>query len=73
MNNKQQTSAIKQETFKAQIRMRGNRGSGKKIFTRKKNSIKKLAIAISKVQEYVATDSEIKLAKAKVGKKSLKQ
>ena len=71
MKNKQQISAIKKETFKTQIRMRGKRESGKRRFTRKKNSMKKLVITISKVEKHVVVDSEIKLAKAKTVKEKL--
>ena len=51
--------------------IRGKRGSGKRTFTKKKNSIKKLAIAASKIEEYIITNPVIRLAKVKVGKEKL--
>ena len=48
--------------------MRGKRGSWKKRFTRKKNSIKKLTIAISKVEKYEVADPITTLAEVKIGK-----
>ena len=45
--------------------MIGKRGSRKIIFTRKKNSMKKLAIVASKVEKYVVINLTIRLAEAK--------
>ena len=45
--------------------MKGKRGLEKRTCTRKKNSIKKLAIAASKVEEHVVSNSAFRLAKAK--------
>jgi len=41
------------------------------MFTRKENSMKKLAITVSKVEKHVAVDSAITLAEVKVGKGKL--
>ena len=54
-----------------QLRIKGKRGSGKRIFTRKKNSMKKLAIAASKAEEYVVSNPAFRLAEVKEGKKKL--
>ena len=45
--------------------MRDKKESGKRTFARKNKSMKKLAIATSKIEEHVVTDLAIKLAEAK--------
>ena len=51
--------------------MRDKRGSGKKRFARKKNSIKKLAITVSKVEKYELADLLTMIAEVKVEKGKL--
>ena len=48
--------------------MRGKRESRKRKFTRKKNSMKKLAIVTSKVKKYELTDLATMIVEVKVGK-----
>ena len=51
-----------------QSRIRGKRELGKRTYTRKKNSIRKLAIAALKVEEYIVSNPIFRLAEAKKGK-----
>ena len=48
--------------------MRGKRESGKRRFARKKNSIKKLVITVSKVEKYEVADPVTTIAEVKAGK-----
>ena len=48
--------------------MRGKRGSRKRKFTRKKNSMKKLAIVTSKVEKYELIDLATMIVEVNIGK-----